>query len=162
MRVVNASPLIVLSKVGRLDLLREPRLDIDVVTPRAVLDEVLRGKPGDPAVTLVPEAVADWLRVVSTPPAPGVLRLGDLDPGETAVLSVALDHPGSEVVLDDHSARREATRLGIACIGTVGLVLTGHRVGTVPSVRDALRSLRAAGLYISDRLFRLALDQAGE
>ena len=74
MRVVNASPLIVLSKLGRLDLLREPRPDIEVVTPRAVLDEVLKGKPEDPAVTLVPQAAADWLRVLPTPPVPGVLR----------------------------------------------------------------------------------------
>ncbi len=162
MRVVNASPLIVLSKLGRLDLLREPRPGIEVVTPRAVLDEVLKGKPEDPAVTLVPQAVADWLGVLPTPPVPGVLRTGDLDPGETAVLSVALEHPGWEVVLDDHSARREAKRLGLPCIGTVGLVLIGHRLGTVPSVRHALESLRAAGLYVSDRLFRLALEEAGD
>jgi predicted nucleic acid-binding protein len=162
MRVVNASPLIVLSKLGRLDLLCEPRPDIEVVAPRAVLDEVLKGKPEDPAVTLVPQAAADWLRVPPTPPVAGVLRTRDLDPGEIAVLSIALEHPGWEVVLDDHSARREAARLGLPCIGTVGLLLTGHRLGTVPSVRDAMESLRAAGLYISDRLFRLALDEAGE
>jgi predicted nucleic acid-binding protein len=65
-------------------------------------------------------------------------------------------------VLDDHAARREATRLGIPCIGTVGLVLTGHGLGIVPSVADALQTLRDAGMYISDGLFRLALDQAGE
>ena len=53
-----------LSKLRRLDLLREPRPDIEFVTPRAVLDEVLKGKPADPAVTLVPEAATDWLRVV--------------------------------------------------------------------------------------------------
>ena len=38
MRIVDASPLIVLSKLGRLDLLREPRPHIEVVTPRAVLE----------------------------------------------------------------------------------------------------------------------------
>jgi predicted nucleic acid-binding protein len=75
---------------------------------------------------------------------------------------VALENPGWEVVLDDHSARREAMRLSIPCIGTVGLVLTGHRVGTVPSVRDALQSLRDAGLFISDKLLRLAVSEAGE
>jgi predicted nucleic acid-binding protein len=162
MRVVNASPLIVLSKLGRLDLWREPRPDVEVVRPRAVLDEVLKGKLEDPAVTLVPQAAADWLHVLPTPPVPAVLRTGALDPGEIAVLSIGLEHPGWEVVLDDPSARREATRLGLPCIGTVGLVLTGYRFGTVPSVRDALESLRAAGLFISDRLFRLALDEAGE
>ena len=62
MRVVNASPLIVLSKLGRLDLLLEPRPDIEVVVPQAVLDKVMRGEPDDPAVSLVPKAVADWMR----------------------------------------------------------------------------------------------------
>jgi len=161
-RVVNASPLIVLSKLGRLDLLLEPRPDIEVVVPQAVLDEVMRGEPDDPAVSLVPKAVADWMRVIPTPLVHASLRVGVLDPGEMAVLSVALNHPGWEAVLDDHSARREATRLGIPCIGTVGLVLTGHRLGIVPSVPDALQTLREAGMYISDGLFRLALDQAGE
>ncbi|MGD0042245.1 MAG: hypothetical protein ACXWPK_11450 [Isosphaeraceae bacterium] len=71
MRVVNASPLIVLSKLGRLDLLLEPRPDIEVVVPQAVLDEVMRGEPDDPAVSLVPKAVADWMRVIeSNPPTP--------------------------------------------------------------------------------------------
>ena len=58
--------------------------------------------------------------------------------------------------------RREAARLGVPCIGNVGLVLTGRRLGIVPSVRDALQSLRDAGMYISDGLFHLALDEAGE
>jgi len=114
-RVVNASPLIVLSKLGRLDLLLEPRPDIEVVVPQAVLDEVMRGEPDDPAVSLVPKAVADWMRVIPTPPVHASLQVGVLDPGEIAVLSVALNHPGWEAVLDDHFARREATRLGIPC-----------------------------------------------
>jgi hypothetical protein len=54
MRVVNASPLIVLSRLSRLDLLREPRPDIEVVVPQAVLDEVMRGEPNDPAVSPSP------------------------------------------------------------------------------------------------------------
>ena len=68
MRVVNASSLIVLSKLGRLDLLLEPRPDIEVVVPQAVLDEVMRGEPDDPAVSLVPKAVADWMRVIESNP----------------------------------------------------------------------------------------------
>ena len=73
-RVLNASPLIVLSKLGRLDLLLEPRPDIEVVVPQAVLDEVMRGEPDDPAVSLVPEAVADWMRVIPTSYARFIIR----------------------------------------------------------------------------------------
>ena len=162
MRVVNASPLIVLSALSRLDLLREPRPRIEVSVPQAVLDEVMAGELGDPALRLVPEAVGDWLRVVPTPPVHPSIRADRLDPGEISVLSVALENPGWEAVLDDQAARREAARLGIPCIGTVGLLLTGHRLGTVPSVRAALETLRDAGMYISDNLFQIALDQAGE
>jgi hypothetical protein len=46
---------------------------------------------------------------------------------------VALNHPGWEAVLDDHSARREATRLGIPCIGTVGLGLVTGSESSRPS-----------------------------
>jgi predicted nucleic acid-binding protein len=162
MRVVNASPLIVLSHLSRLDLLREPRTEVEVVVPQIVLEEVMRGETDDPAVLLVPEAVTDWLGVIPTPAVHARLNLGGLDPGEIAVLSLALDHPGWEAVLDDRAARREAARLGIPCIGTVGLILIGSRLGTVPSVREALQTLRDNGMYMSDRLFRLALDEAGE
>jgi hypothetical protein len=64
-RVVNASPLIVLSHLARLDLLREPRPGIDVVVPMAVLDEVMMGEADDPAVSQVPLAIRDWLGVFS-------------------------------------------------------------------------------------------------
>ena len=161
MRVVNASPLIVLSHLAKLELLREPRRNIEVSVPQAILDEVI-GEPDDPAVSLVPLAEGDWLRVIPTPAVHASIRSVRLNPGEIAVLSVVLDHPGWEAVLDDHAVRREAARLGIPCIGTVGLILNGHRLGIVPSIRGALQTLCDAGMYISDGLFRLALDQARE
>ena len=69
MRIVNTSPLIVLSRLARLDLLLEPRPTIEVSIPWAVFDEVMCGEPDDPAVSPVPLAVSDWLRVVPTPAA---------------------------------------------------------------------------------------------
>lgn len=46
-RVVNASPLITLAKVGRLDLLTRGRRQL--VVPAQVADEVLAGPERDPA-----------------------------------------------------------------------------------------------------------------
>jgi predicted nucleic acid-binding protein len=45
--VVNASPLISLARIGRLDLLEEPRHVLNV--PEAVAKEVLAGPSSDPA-----------------------------------------------------------------------------------------------------------------
>lgn len=45
--VVDASPLIVLAKIGAIELLRP--LGVTVVVPNAVVAEVLAGPPGDPS-----------------------------------------------------------------------------------------------------------------
>jgi predicted nucleic acid-binding protein len=49
---VNASPLIILSKCGLIDLL--PRLFAEVLVPAAVWDEVLAGGPTDAAAAQLP------------------------------------------------------------------------------------------------------------
>ncbi len=128
----------------------------------SVMEEVLRGLSDESAFAPSPMALNDWLIVVPTPEVNALLRLAGLDPGEISVLSAALDHAGSKVVLDDKAARREAHRLGIPCIGTVGLILDAHKLGHIASVKEALNDVRRAGLYISDSLFRIALEAAGE
>lgn len=45
--VVNASPLILLAKVGHLDLLS--KLAEEVIIPASVVNEVKQGPPDDPA-----------------------------------------------------------------------------------------------------------------
>lgn len=162
MLVVNASPLILLARLSRLELLRETRPNREIVVPKAVFDEVMRGDPDDHAILLLPEAVADWLIVIPPNPINHMIDTRGLDPGEIAVLSAALHDQESEVVLDDKAARREASRLGIRCIGTVGLILDAHRLGFVTSVREVLENLRQSGMYISDELFRIALEQIVE
>jgi predicted nucleic acid-binding protein len=112
MRVVNASPLIHLARVSLLDLLRMPGLDVPVVVPFIVFQEVLRGARHDPSVGLVEQAARDWLTIVpECPPHPGI-DLERIDAGEVAVLTVALANPGATVVLDDLAARGEAIDWG--------------------------------------------------
>src|SRR6185437_11098657 len=101
-RVVNASPLIFLTKVGLLEVLREP--GVPVLVPDVVLAEIGGQDPDDPAVRAVRQF--QWIRVVATPTIPDVILVWDLDAGESAVLTVALDQPGSVVILDDQPARR--------------------------------------------------------
>jgi uncharacterized protein len=162
MRVVNASPLVHLSRLSLLELLRKPHPDGEVVFPLIVLDEVMRGAAHDPAARLVAQATSDWLRVEHADrPHPLVNRRG-LDRGEIAVLSVALEHPGATVVLDDLAARREADRLKIEETGTLGLLLMGKELGIVPSVYAVLETLRQQGMRLSHEVIRAVLDEAGE
>ena len=82
---VNASPLILLARGGRLELLR---VAADVLAvPAAVAEELRRRGPADPAVRALNET--PWLAVVPTPPVPLVIQAWDLGEGESAVLTWA-------------------------------------------------------------------------
>jgi predicted nucleic acid-binding protein len=155
---VNASPLIFLTEVGLLEVLRQP--GVPVLVPDVVLVEIGRLGPNDPAIQAVQQS--GWMQIVPTPAIPDVVLVWDLDAGESAVLTVALDHPDSMVVLDDQPARRCAQVLNIQTQGTLGLVLVAKQQGLIPVVRPVLEELKQAGMYMSDRLENQILAAAGE
>ena len=101
-RVVNASPLITLAKVGRLDLLT--RGGQQLVVPTQVADEVLAGPERDPArLALEGGFGAPFHSAVIDPEVLG----WSLGAGESAVLSAARSM-GAIAILDDQDARTAA------------------------------------------------------
>ncbi|MGA8349610.1 MAG: hypothetical protein WBQ29_07770 [Isosphaeraceae bacterium] len=110
-RVVNASPIIFLDRVGLLDQLNEA--GVTVLVSDFVLEELGGLTPDDPAAVAVRSA--SWIQVVAAPPIPDSLRPFRLDRGEEAVLALALvpSEEETEVVLDDLAARRCAAALGL-------------------------------------------------
>lgn len=156
--VVNASPLICLSRAGLTGLLREAAAT--VMVPAAVAREILARGPRDPAAEILVNT--PWLEQVDDPPVPPSVLAWDLGNGESAVLAWALAHPGACAVIDDLQGRRCAESLGIPLRGTVGLVLRARRSETIGSVRDALDRLRIGGMYLSDRVVAQVLKEAGE
>ena len=99
--VADASPIIALTAVGRLDLLHS--LFGDITIPEIVAMEV------QPSVLALP----DWVTVTRTPqdtPTPILSRA--LDPGERGALALALALNAELLIIDDRDGRREAMRLG--------------------------------------------------
>ncbi len=144
--VVNASPLILLAKVGHADLLVE--LADEIAIPEAVADEIRAGPEGDPA-----RSVLDAGRFRIAPVGLAVDLLGwDLGAGETAVLSLALAEPGWTVILDDAAARRCARSYGLPIKGTLAIVILAKQRGLIDSAAAVLGRLRAAGIRLDDRL----------
>jgi predicted nucleic acid-binding protein len=88
-RVVNASPLILLTEVGLLQVLRQPR--VPVLVPDVVLNEIGGLGPSDPTVHAVRQFPST--QIVSTSAIPDAVLVWDLDAGESAVLAVALEEP---------------------------------------------------------------------
>jgi predicted nucleic acid-binding protein len=149
--VINASPLISLARIGRLDLLEAPEHVLRV--PEAVVKEVLAGPPSDPARQALEGGFGG-------PPtsAPIDLRVVEwgLGAGETAVLSQAMSI-GATAVLDDGRARTAARVLGVKVIGTLGVVLNARREQRIDSAATVLRALRDAGMRLDDATIAAAL-----
>jgi predicted nucleic acid-binding protein len=154
---VNSSPLIYLAR-NNLHLLQLAAPE--VLIPRAVAEEVEARGPLDPAARAL--AGTPWLRQIETPPLSKEILAWDLGLGESAVISWALAHPGCLAVIDDLEGRRCAETFGVRLRGTLGLVLRARRQNVVPEARPILRALRAAGMYLSDRVVDIALAEIGE
>lgn len=157
-RIVDASPLILLGKIARLDLLRVG--GPEVVVPGAVLEEVGGHEPDEAAAQEI--VLASWIRVAPSAPIPSSIQAWDLGAGETAVLALALDDRDCEVILDDRDAKRCAQTLGISMRGTLGLVLLAKQLGEVPAARPLVDQLKHNGLYLTDQVINQALALVGE
>lgn len=156
--VINASPLIVLSKAGLMDVVL--KLASDLVIPEPVAHEVAQAKdPTDPAKTWLGNQ-AHLLR--PSPPATPFLSAWDLGAGETSVIAIAQSLSGSIAVLDDLAARRCAQALGLQVIGTLGIILAAKQRKILPAVKPALDAVVAAGMFISAAHIHDVLAKAGE
>ena len=160
-RIVNASPLILLGKIDRLDLLfvgvRE------VVVPATVLDEV-----GDPRLRNLPgwDQSLPPLGVNTDVPIPPDVWRYALDPGESMVLALALSYRAAgedvEVVLDERKGRRSARAPGLTVIGTARLLILGKQDGQVHEVKPLLDELERQGMYLGSQLRRQILEAVDE
>ncbi len=118
--VFKSSPLIFLS---RLDIINQVLgLFSEVVIPGYVKKEIFRKED------IVSDKVKDLLRLNNVVEVEAKnLRMVDafcrkLGKGESEAIVVAIERPADLVILDDHVAREEATRVGPNVKGTLGII----------------------------------------
>jgi len=157
-RIVNASPLILLSKLNLLDLLQVEAHE--VIVPDRVISEIQAYGATDLTVQAIEKAV--WLRIVPAPSIPAVVTSWDLGDGESSVLALAVAESGVEVVLDDLPARRRAAELGLTIRGTIGIVVLARQKNVIPAARPVFDELRRCGMYLSEEFAKRMLAQVGE
>jgi predicted nucleic acid-binding protein len=157
--VVNASPLIFLSRVRGLRWLSDLFPDT-ILIPQSVAREVAAGDDGAPILEACKSLAA--ARFIDDLVIPPVVAAWDLGAGETQVLAHCRSRPGSIAVVDDGAARECARSLDLPVVGTLGIVLAAKRMGWIPAARPVVDELTRAGLYLTPVLVSEALREVGE
>ena len=137
----DASPLIGLARIDRLDIVRA--LPIPVRVTEQVWEEVT-ASPDRPGAQRLREAERSGLIVVVREGGPG--EYPSLDAGKAATISAARE-AGGAVIIDEQRARRllesdPTLRSRVPYMTTAALLVRARRQGQIPSVRQLLDRLR--------------------
>jgi len=157
--VVNASPLIFLAKLERLDALRV--FERVLTTPVVVAEVELGLEQGYREALSVQRAIDEGAIVVRRAPEL-TLPPPRLDPGELSVISLARRTPGSTVVIDDLPAIRAAKHLGLRVRSTPFVLLDNLHEGKMDATefRGMLERLVGLDYYLSASLLLFLMEAA--
>jgi len=145
--ICNASPLIFLSKIGRLHLLSD--LFAEVFIPDGAWGEATR-KHDDATKSLQALKNSGKLVVFSVQNKVAVAAMiGRLHLGEVEVIVGAGELGILDVILDDGYARNKAKQMGLAVTGTLGILIAGYKAGIIDDLDSEIDSLRGIGFRIS-------------
>ncbi len=155
--VSDASPLIALARVNRVDLLRS--VFGRLIIPESVWKEVaLSGadKAGSGHF-----AQADWIqtRSVSDQALVNLLR-HDLGAGEAEAIVLARELNADFVLMDEQFGRSIARNLGVKVVGLVGALIEARERGLLSDAAKLADELQnRAGFWISQELRNLIVGQ---
>ena len=153
MKVIsNASPLIALSQIERLNLLKE--IWGEIIIPKAVYNEVVLKGKRKPGVKLIEKAINEgWIKIFKIKNEQQVKTLMSiLDYGEAEVIVLAQEIQAQLVILDNREPRLFAFQIGIKVIGTIGVILKAYEKNLILNPLDEIYRLRNYGFYISNNL----------
>lgn len=156
--IVNSTPIIALSKAGRLHLLKELYGQISI--PTAVKEEVTRKNDSVKAEL----ESCDWIHVEPiTDSTSKSMYKAKLHDGEVEVMILAQEHEGDHlVIIDDGPARRTAEYLGLTLTGTIGVLIKAKGKGLIGAVMPVISIMEKQGIYFSDDLKARVKRVAGE
>jgi len=158
--VSDASPLIGLACIGRLDLLKS--LYAQVLVPPLVFQEVAGLAPDAPGAEEIRHAGWIQIRDVADHALAEALAR-DLDPGEAAAIALAVEAGADLLLMDERKGRQAATRHGCRVIGVLGILVEAKSAGLVPTLRPLLDDLaNTVGFRIGSCLRARVLEVAGE
>jgi predicted nucleic acid-binding protein len=150
--IADTSPLNYLILIGAEGVL--PRVFDAVIAPPAVLVEMLHPK--------APNKVRGW---ATTPPAwlqvraaQTVTTYGDLGPGESEAIALAIEIHADAILMDDRAAVAIANNLGLSSLGTLGVLDLAADKGLV-DIRTVVAALAKTSFHASHDLIEQMIQR---
>ncbi len=156
--VCDTSSIQYLHQLGHLNLLN--KLGKRVLVPTAVIQELEVGRRQ--GVDLPDVQHIAWMEIVHPRGEKDTRLLGDMGPGETEVMMVALESDGLVAVIDDAMARRRAALLGLHFTGTLGILLDAKKRGMITVLRPLLDRLTGLGFHLAPVTQQMILGKSEE
>lgn len=155
--IVNSTPIIILSEIGRLSLLNN--LFDNVIIPDAVYNEI---KVKHDSVYRQLLLAMTWIKVCNVEKSSNLSFKARLHAGEIEVIKLGVIYPDSLLILDDNAAKNTAKALGLKVTGTLGILIQAKEKKLIDNVKPYIDKMLKAGFYVSSEIITMVLNIAGE
>jgi predicted nucleic acid-binding protein len=145
--VSDASCLILLSKIGELELLHK-------VLGKISITEIVKFEFGDP--------LPEWI-IIKNPTSDFYKGLEyTLDSGEASSIGLALEMKDCLLIITEAKGRKVSRELGINISGTLGVILTAKQSGIINTIKPIIEKIKSTNFRISEELLDRILHLANE
>ena len=158
--VVNSTPIILMQKIGHLDLLH--KLYDKIFIAQAVYQEIIID--GSDKINGQDFLLANnWIEVINVQNIDAKKMFAtSLHAGEVETIILAMEKSANLCIFDDLLARKYAERFDLNVTGTLGMLITAKKKNYINLVKPLLDSLAFVGMYISEELYHAVLSLSGE
>lgn len=146
--ISDTSCLILLDKIGKLDLLKS--VFGKVLTTQLVADEF--GGQLPPWIAIQNPSDAKQQIILET----------SLDKGEASAIALALEQVNPLLIIDEIKGRRLANQLGINITGTLGIIAEAKKRGHISSVLPLVEGIKKTNFRMNENLIIAFLRLTGE
>jgi len=138
--VSNSSPLIVLTKINRIDLLKH------LFTSIYISEEVYRE-----VYEIKKECCPQWIKIAKVKDRMAVDALyAVVDKGEAETIILAKEMNIKQVLMDDRKGVNLAKKMGLEPLRTTTIIGIAYKNGLLADIRKELLNLREKGYRITD------------
>jgi predicted nucleic acid-binding protein len=158
--VVNSTPIILLQKIGHLDLLQ--RLYGKVFMAQAVYKEIII-EENDNTNERNFLLINNWVEVIKVQNIDAKKMFAtSLHAGEVETIILAMEKSADLCIFDDLLARKYAKMFDLNVTGTLGVLIAAKKGNYIDSAKLLLDELVSVGMYVSEELYSTVLSLAGE